>query len=87
MRPRPEKEGMEWLTITRSSNDHDFAMVACNVLERPLGQTYRRAARQFANRGKNPRGAAPGKLGGAEGGKARQHNGKIRSHSRYPHRF
>ena len=56
---------------TRSSNDHDFATIARNIVEQAIGEKLDGSPLEDKNAGKNPAAVALGKLGGAKGGKAR----------------
>lgn len=55
----------------RSSKDHDFATVACSVVEKAIGEHLDGTPLEDPDKDKNPHAVALGRLGGQKGGKAR----------------
>ena len=56
---------------TRSSKDHDFVIVARNVVEKAIGERLDGTPLNDSDAGKNPHAVALGRMGGKKGGIAR----------------
>ena len=53
------------------SKDHDFAVIARNVVEQAIGEKLDGSPLPDPNKGKNPKAVAAGRLAGLKGGAAR----------------
>lgn len=57
--------------MSKTAKDRDFTVIARNVVERAIGESWDGTPLKDENEGKNPIAINRGRLGGLKGGKAR----------------